>query len=214
MIQDSLYTGRIRIRKGRLPALCLRPARHHPIPDPPGDRPDARTTRRPPPGRPSTVTAGLSEASGTVRANGKSTRGYRWLISGWRRELTGHGHRMPGSAFEAEDVVQEPMIRAWRGHRTFEGRAAPKQRAVPILRKVPGRRANEVAELLGTTVASVDSASSRRSDEFRTAARSTPANAPAVNTPAMNTPTPARRRAHVEAHVRRGVPGRPGRTAA
>ena len=41
-----------------------------------------------------------------------------------RRELTAYGYRMLGSAFEAEDAVQETMLRAWRGFEGFEGRAA------------------------------------------------------------------------------------------
>ena len=41
-----------------------------------------------------------------------------------RAELTGYCYRMLGSAFEAEDAVQEAMLRAWRGLDRFEGRAA------------------------------------------------------------------------------------------
>ncbi|MEV7182763.1 sigma-70 family RNA polymerase sigma factor [Kitasatospora sp. NPDC093102] len=165
----------------------------------------------------------------------------------YRTELTGYCYRMLGSVFEAEDAVQETMVRAWRGHKGFEGRAAlrswlyriatnvcldalngrngrarpmdlagpvtvatahgtqlpemtwigpapdgrvlpetgdpaevaaqresvklafvavlqrlaPRQRAVLILREVLGWKAAEVAELLGVTVASVNSALQR-----------------------------------------------------
>ena len=164
-----------------------------------------------------------------------------------RVELTGYCYRMLGSAFEAEDAVQETLLRAWRALDRFEGRAAlrswlyriatnvcldmlsasqrrarpmdlvpassadrplpeplpestwiepipddravptggdpadvavaresirlafvaalqhlpPRQRAVLILREVLRWRAEEVAELLGTSVASVNSALQR-----------------------------------------------------
>ncbi|MFC1410801.1 sigma-70 family RNA polymerase sigma factor [Streptacidiphilus sp. N1-12] len=165
----------------------------------------------------------------------------------YRRELTGYCYRMLGSAAEAEDAVQDAMIKAWRGRHGFEGRAAlrswlyriatnvcldalrsrktrarpmdlggpstvatasltvlpevtwigpvpdarvvseagdpaelaaqresvrlalisalqrlaPRQRAVLILREVLGWRASEVADLLDSTVASVNSALQR-----------------------------------------------------
>jgi RNA polymerase sigma-70 factor (ECF subfamily) len=41
-----------------------------------------------------------------------------------RVELTGYAYRMLGSAFEAEDAVQETMLRAWRAVDRFEGRSA------------------------------------------------------------------------------------------
>ena len=41
-----------------------------------------------------------------------------------RRELHVHCYRMLGSFEESEDVVQDALLRAWRGRETFEGRAS------------------------------------------------------------------------------------------
>jgi RNA polymerase sigma-70 factor, ECF subfamily len=45
-------------------------------------------------------------------------------LNAYRRELTGFCYRMLGSGSEAEDAVQEAMLRAWRGLDSFEGRSS------------------------------------------------------------------------------------------
>ena len=39
-----------------------------------------------------------------------------------RRDLTGYCYRMLGGGAEAEDAVQETMLRAWQAADRFEGR--------------------------------------------------------------------------------------------
>src|SRR5437763_6337316 len=46
------------------------------------------------------------------------------VLEQYRRELTGYCYRMLGSAFEADDAVQETMVRAWKAAGSFEGRSS------------------------------------------------------------------------------------------
>ncbi|MDT3398359.1 sigma-70 family RNA polymerase sigma factor [Streptomyces sp. B1866] len=230
--------------------------------------------------------------------------GLEALLESHRVELTGYCYRMLGSAFEAEDAVQETLVRAWRGFAGFEGRAAvrswlyriatnvcldmlrgrgrrahpmdlaspvsadaplpealpevtwispapdgrvlpeggdpaelavaresvrlafvaalqllaPRQRAVLILREVLAWKAAEVAELLGTTVASVNSALQRARATL--AARGTalgPAAGPTAGPAPDATPAaaPVSGSAGVSGTARaRGIAGAPGASGA
>ena len=46
------------------------------------------------------------------------------LTGQFRSELLAHCYRMLGSAEEAEDLVQETYLRAWRSYEGFEGRSS------------------------------------------------------------------------------------------
>jgi len=46
------------------------------------------------------------------------------LLDAHRSDLVGYCYRMLASPFEAEDAVQETMLRAWKAYDRFEGRAA------------------------------------------------------------------------------------------
>jgi len=46
------------------------------------------------------------------------------LLEGHRRELRAYAYRMLGSPFEADDAVQETLVRAWKAYEGFEGRSS------------------------------------------------------------------------------------------
>ncbi len=63
----------------------------------------------------------VEEARPTVKPAADELEG---ALEQHRGELTAYCYRMLGSPFEAEDAVQETLIRAWRSYDRFEGRAA------------------------------------------------------------------------------------------
>src|ERR1700759_3380782 len=50
-------------------------------------------------------------------------RAFRELVGPYRHALEVHCYRMLGSAHDAEDLVQETLLRAWRALERFEPRA-------------------------------------------------------------------------------------------
>src|SRR5690554_5397460 len=49
---------------------------------------------------------------------------FQEVANGFRRELIAHCYRMTGSLHDAEDLVQETYLRAWRAYHNFEGRSS------------------------------------------------------------------------------------------
>ncbi|GLZ49676.1 RNA polymerase sigma factor [Actinomycetospora sp. NBRC 106375] len=52
------------------------------------------------------------------------TGDFEALTAPWRREVFAHCYRLVGATADAEDLVQETYLRAWRGFERFEGRAS------------------------------------------------------------------------------------------
>jgi len=59
-----------------------------------------------------------------VRARGGDENAFRELTDPYRHELQLHIYRIVGSVQEAEDMLQETLLAAWRSLAGFEGRAS------------------------------------------------------------------------------------------
>lgn len=57
-------------------------------------------------------------------ARGGDEQAFSRLVDPYRSELHAHCYRMLGSFYDAEDALQEALLRAWRGLSRFEGRSA------------------------------------------------------------------------------------------
>ncbi len=65
----------------------------------------------------------LSQAT-LARARAGDEDAFRQLTEPYRRELQLHCYRIVGSVQDAEDLVQETLLAAWRSLESFEGRAS------------------------------------------------------------------------------------------
>ncbi|MEV2278110.1 sigma-70 family RNA polymerase sigma factor [Nocardiopsis sp. NPDC049922] len=58
------------------------------------------------------------------QARGGDDAAFARLVAPLRRELHAHCYRMLGSAHDADDALQDALVRAWRGLEGFEGRSS------------------------------------------------------------------------------------------
>jgi RNA polymerase sigma factor (sigma-70 family) len=82
------------------------------------------------------------------RARAGDEEAFRELIDPYRGELQVHCYRILGSVQDAEDLLQETLLAAWRGLERFDGRASLRSwlyriatnRCLNALTRRPGRR--------------------------------------------------------------------------
>jgi RNA polymerase sigma-70 factor, ECF subfamily len=64
------------------------------------------------------------DAAALAAARAGDEAAFSGLTERYRKQLQVHAYRMLGSLDDAEDMVQETFLRAWRSRETFEGRAS------------------------------------------------------------------------------------------
>jgi RNA polymerase sigma-70 factor (ECF subfamily) len=69
-------------------------------------------------------TRALREDELLASARGGDEQAFRALVETCRAELHAHCYRMLGSLHDADDALQDTLLRAWRGLSRFEGRSA------------------------------------------------------------------------------------------
>jgi RNA polymerase sigma-70 factor, ECF subfamily len=73
---------------------------------------------------PARTTQTASERDLLNAARNDDREAFGRLVEPYRRELHAHCYRMLGSHADAEDALQEALLRAWRGLARFEGRSS------------------------------------------------------------------------------------------
>ena len=66
----------------------------------------------------------LGEMHDTGAGHAPDDQAFRELVEPYRRELQLHCYRILGSVQDAEDLVQETLLAAWRGLDRFEERSS------------------------------------------------------------------------------------------